>query len=313
MSEGTRSYAAVANYRLQATPACQGAIVLLHGLGGDLDQLWGVTSADVGGQAAAILAADARGHGQTHVPELGPLDFGVLAEDVVSLADGLGLGPRLVLVGVSMGAATALAVALSHPERVHGLVLVRPAWLNEPRPANLAPLAEIAALLRQFGPTAGAAVFRASRLYQECRAVSPLAAASLLDQFDKPYALARVRRLEDIPGAVPYEDPEAMRAVRAPTLVVGTPDDPLHPVAMARELAGLVAGSRLALITPRDLSAERNLADLRSAVGGFIAALPQMSPTPMDVPATGVPATGVPATGLPGAERVLSDEAGTSR
>ena len=121
-------------------------------------------------------------------------------------------------------------------------------------------------------------MFRASRLYQECQAVSPLAAASLLDQFAKPGAVARVRRLEDIPGAVPYEHPDAVRAVRAPTLVVGAPGDPMHPVGMARELAALVAGSRLALITPRDVSPERNLADLRAAVGGFIAGLPPMAP-----------------------------------
>ena len=38
-----------------------------------------------------------------------------------------------------------------------------------------------------------------------------------------------------------------------------------------------MAGSRLALITPRDLSPERNLADLRAAVGGFIAGLPRLT------------------------------------
>ncbi len=208
MSEGAVAYAAVANYRLQTRPGCRGAIVLLHGLGGDLEQLWGVTGAEVGGRPAAVLAADARGHGRTQLGDLGPLDFGVLAEDVLSLVDGLGLGPRLVLVGVSMGAATALAVALSSPERVHGLVLVRPAWLHEPRPENLAPLAEVAALLRRWGPVEGAAAFRASPTYRECQAVSPRAAASLVDQFGKPDALARVRRLEDLPGAVPYPHPE---------------------------------------------------------------------------------------------------------
>jgi hypothetical protein len=61
--------------------------------------------------------------------------------------------------------------------------------------------------------------------------------------------------------------------------VVGAPADPLHPVEFAQELARLLPRSRLALITARDLSPERNLADLRAAVGGFIAGLP-----PIDVP-----------------------------
>ena len=132
MSVVAGSYAAQAHYRLEAGPPCPGAIVLLHGLGGDLEQLWGITGAEVGGRPAAMLAPDARGHGHTQLPELGPLHFGVLAQDLLSLVDHLHLGQKLVLVGVSMGAATALAVALSRPERVHGLVLVRPAWLNEP-------------------------------------------------------------------------------------------------------------------------------------------------------------------------------------
>ncbi len=272
------SYAAMANYRLQAEAGCRGAIVLLHGLGGDLGQLWGVTGPEVGGRPAAILAPDARAHGETQFLGEGPLDFDVLGLDLMTLVDRLRVGPRLVLVGVSMGAATALAVALKCPQRVHGLVLVRPAWLHEPWPENLAAFGEIAALLSEQGPAGGRARFEASPLYREVRAVSPSTASSLLAQFDKPYARARVRRLEDLPGAVPYQHPNDLRAVRAPTLVVGAPGDPVHPVRFAQEMAGLIPGSRLTLITPRDLSPERNLADLKTAVGGFVAGLPPVGP-----------------------------------
>ena len=282
MSVVAGSYAAQAHYRLEAGPPCPGAIVLLHGLGGDLEQLWGITGAEVGGRPAAMLAPDARGHGHTQLPELGPLHFGVLAQDLLSLVDHLHLGQKLVLVGVSMGAATALAVALSRPERVHGLVLVRPAWLNEPRPKNLAPFAEVAALMREHGPGAGRALFEASTTYHDYKALSPSTGASLLDQFAKPFAFSRVRRLEELPGAVPYEHPGALQAVLAPTLVIGAPDDPLHPVEFAQELAGLLPWARLALITPRDLSPERNLADLRAAAGGFIAGLPPIDMLPAE-------------------------------
>ncbi|MGP8205313.1 MAG: alpha/beta fold hydrolase [Acidimicrobiales bacterium] len=270
---GAGSYAEAASYRLRAHEGGGGAIVLLHGLGGDLDQLWGATDGEVGGRPVPVLAADARAHGQTQMAELGRLNFEVLAQDVTSLVDRLQLGPKLVLVGVSMGAATALALALSEPQRVHGLVLVRPAWLNERWPKNLAAFGEIARLLRQNGPVDGRARFQASSLYQDVNAISPSTAASLLDQFDKPFALSRVRRLEDLPGSVPYDRPGTVRAVRVPTLVVGAPGDPVHPVQFAEELATLVPGGRLALITPRDLSLERNLADLRQAVNGSLARL----------------------------------------
>jgi pimeloyl-ACP methyl ester carboxylesterase len=131
-------------------------------------------------------------------------------------------------------------------------------------------LGQVAALLRAHGPVDGRALFRTSRSYQEVAAVSPSTAASLLAQFDKPLALERVRRLEDLPGAVPYDNPDDLRLVRAPTLVIGAPGDPSHPVRMAEELARLLPGSGMALITPRDVSPERNLADLKAAVRGFL-------------------------------------------
>src|ERR687889_604426 len=37
-----------------------------------------------------------------------------------------------------MGAGVALRFALAEPERVRGLVLIRPAWLDRPNPPNLA-------------------------------------------------------------------------------------------------------------------------------------------------------------------------------
>jgi pimeloyl-ACP methyl ester carboxylesterase len=267
------SYATTANYRLQLNGASGVAVVLLHGLGGDLAQLWGVTTGDVGGQPGPILAADAREHGSTSTPNQGPLSFQGMAHDVTSLTEHLQLGPKLVLVGVSMGAATALAVAVQDPGRVHGLIMVRPAWLNQPLPANLWAFPEVARLLRTEGPTRGRATFEQSARYRDVEAISPSGAASLLGQFDQPGAVARARRLEEMPASVPYQDPQSVRALSVPTLVIGAPRDPVHPVGYAEELASVVPGSRLAVLTSRDLSPERNRADLEVAVNRFLADL----------------------------------------
>jgi hypothetical protein len=59
-------------------------------------------------------------------------------------------------------------------------------------------------------------------------------------------------------------------------LVIGAPSDPVHPIGYAEELASLIPGSRLALLTSRDLSPERNRADLESNVTGFLADLAPM-------------------------------------
>jgi pimeloyl-ACP methyl ester carboxylesterase len=270
------SYASTANYRLELNGSHDGAVVLLHGLGGELGQLWGLMPGEVGGRPAPILAADAREHGSTFTADMGPLSFDAMAQDVTSLADNLQLGPKLVLVGVSMGAATALAVATLDPGRVHALVIVRPAWLNQPLPDNLRAFPEVARLLRAVGPETGRVIFQESARYREIEAISPSGAVSLLGQFDQPGAVARARRLEEMPSSVPYLDRGSIRSLSVPVLVIGAPSDPVHPIGYAEELASLMPGSRLAVLTSRDLSPERNRADLEAAVTRFLADLAPM-------------------------------------
>ena len=206
MRATTGSYAGVANYRLQGPEHGPGALVLLHGLGGDLDQLWSITDGRARGQPRRRTGRRRPG---TRPGRSGParptLDFGVLAGDVVALADHLreSSAPALVLVGVSMGAATALTLAISEePARAYALVLVRPARAQPGGPE------EPRRLRRGRGAvacpvTGGRALFQESVLYQEVKALSPSTAASLLAQFEKPSALERVRRLEDLPSSGP--------------------------------------------------------------------------------------------------------------
>jgi len=68
-----------------------------------------------------ILRYDQRGHGETDVPAR-PADFDGLAQDLAMLLDRVAID-RAIVVGVSMGAVTALRLAALHPKRVRGLVL----------------------------------------------------------------------------------------------------------------------------------------------------------------------------------------------
>jgi pimeloyl-ACP methyl ester carboxylesterase len=69
-----------------------------------------------------VIAMTARGHGQSDKPQTG-YEIADMAADVPLLLDALGI-ERAVIVGHSMGAAEALQVAASYPERVAGLVLI---------------------------------------------------------------------------------------------------------------------------------------------------------------------------------------------
>ena len=58
---------------------------------------------------------------------------------------------RAVVGGISMGAGMALNAATRYPERVAGLVLARPAWLDRPMPRRTVRLFDLlAGLLREL-------------------------------------------------------------------------------------------------------------------------------------------------------------------
>jgi 3-oxoadipate enol-lactonase len=75
-----------------------------------------------------VVAYDARGHGESGpAPSPGAYEYADLAADLVAVLDGRGID-RAVLIGHSMGAATAIRLALEAPERVAGLVQITPAY-----------------------------------------------------------------------------------------------------------------------------------------------------------------------------------------
>ena len=77
------------------------------------------------------VAYDTRGHGQSAVGT-GPCAISDLADDALAVMDAVGLD-RAVICGLSLGGATAMAVAETAPQRVAGLVLANTAVTFPPR------------------------------------------------------------------------------------------------------------------------------------------------------------------------------------
>src|SRR5882724_10784430 len=74
------------------------------------------------------ISYDARGHGESDpAPEPGAYEYADLAGDLGVVMDSLEVA-RGVVAGASMGAHTALAFALAHPERVAAVVAITPAF-----------------------------------------------------------------------------------------------------------------------------------------------------------------------------------------
>jgi 3-oxoadipate enol-lactonase len=101
-------------------------VVLLHGLTASADLNWFGAFDGLAGAGFRVLSVEHRGYagGPPLARERGRFRCRLedLADDVVEVADGLGL-ERFVPVGYSMGGAVAQLVWRRHPERVAGLVL----------------------------------------------------------------------------------------------------------------------------------------------------------------------------------------------
>ena len=97
------------------------AVVFLHGFGAALYS-WRHTLPAVAGAGYRVIAFDNRGFGFSDKPAHG-YSNAAYARLVIALLDSLGISSA-VLVGHSMGGAIASEVALAHPDRVRGLVLI---------------------------------------------------------------------------------------------------------------------------------------------------------------------------------------------
>jgi pimeloyl-ACP methyl ester carboxylesterase len=95
--------------------------VFLHGFGASLYS-WRHTLPAVAGAGYRVIAFDNRGFGFAEKPAHG-YGNAAYARLVIALLDSLGISSA-VLVGHSMGGAIASEVALAHPDRVRGLVLI---------------------------------------------------------------------------------------------------------------------------------------------------------------------------------------------
>lgn len=262
--------------------------VLLHGLGADRRQpleLFGPvveSAASLSGLPVdPVVAPDVRAHGSS--PQIGkPAEFELdaLAREVAaSVTSELAKLPEhpahapVTLIGISMGAAIALRIAMLELIPVRRAVFVRPAFTSEPLPVHLRAFPVIAELLTRLGPVEGAEAFRESSLFQQVNAASPLGGRGLLTQFTATDAAARAIRLAEIPRNRVYRDPATLSALAArgiPSLVVAAPRDPVHPEAVAAEwAAGL--GSALQRVLARDDGQPAQTDALRAVVAKWLA------------------------------------------
>jgi 3-oxoadipate enol-lactonase len=160
--------------------------------------------------------------------------------------DGLGL-ERAVLAGASMGAHTALRLALARPERVRALALITPSF-DPAAPRDERELARWDALargLREDGVEGFVRAYDLAAVPDAWRGTVERVLRQRLAAHEHPLAVADA--LEAVPRSRPFEDVAELASIDVPAVVVGSRDeaDPGHPLQAAERYVAAIPSARL--------------------------------------------------------------------
>ena len=208
-------------------------IVLLHGLSATRRNVV-QGSRHLIKRGYRLIGYDARGHGASTPGE--SYDYGELVDDLGAVLDHLGID-RTALVGSSMGAATAMAFTLEHPERVAALVQITPAYTGYARTGDVDgdSLERMASELERGGVDAFVEVAQPEGLPERWREIAREATRQRMERHDDPSAVAAA--LRQVPRSVAWKGLEVLCDLDVPVLIVGSRDeaDSLHPLGIAEE------------------------------------------------------------------------------
>jgi len=227
------------------------AVVCLHGLTATRRHVL-MGSRALARSGHRVVLYDARGHGASApAPVAGPEGYGYeeLAGDLGDVLDGLGID-RAVLVGVSMGAHTAVRFGLDRPDRVAGLVLITPAYLPDRFPAGLDRWDDLSRGLREGGIEGFVAAYDVDGVAPRWRETLVTALRQRMAAHDHLDAVADA--LAGGPRSRPFTALDDLLRISVPTLVVGSRDDadPGHPLEAAEVYAGAIPRASLAVEEP---------------------------------------------------------------
>ena len=224
-----------------------------------------------------IISLDLAGHGLTRTPA----GYQISTEGQVAVVDGLTrrLGvQRFVLGGNSMGGGVAWNYALTHPERLEGLVLVDSVGLPAEGKREGAPL-----VFKLLANPVGRAVLKsidlrpmAEKGLKQAYFDETLVTPALVDRYAN-LAMAPGRR-ELIMGGQSRPRQAVTRArlakIATPTLVMSGANDALVPVSAAEALAAAIPGAKLIIYpgvghVPMEQIPERSAGDLKAFLAGL--------------------------------------------
>ena len=240
-------------------------LVLIHGAG-DSSAVWEKQTAYFS-KNHRVLAVDLPGHG-ARSREPGMDRHEKNAEEVCRIMDQQGIS-QAVVAGHSMGGAVALTMALEHPQRLQGLVLVATGARMKMRPDFLEQA-------RQTAEQFGSEVPSSTHIIPIEQMVHPAIPADVVLWLkDRIGGASAQATYADFQANNNFDVMNRLAEIRVPALVIGGSEDRMAPRKFAEFLASSIPGARLEVFDPcgHYPQAEQEEAFNR-AVESFLSAIP---------------------------------------
>ena len=191
----------------------------------------------------SVLTYDLLGHGES-APPAGTPDLAMFSRQLLRLMDRCGI-ERAAVVGFSLGGMIARRCALDHQDRLSALAI-----LNSPHDRSAAERDAVRARVRQTeveGPSANVDSALERWFTPAFRAGAPEVIALVREWImrNDPAVYPRIYRVLAEGDA---EIANGLERIACPALVMTGADDPGNTPAMARAMAGLIPGARLAIL-----------------------------------------------------------------
>jgi len=243
-------------------------VILLHGLTATRRYVV-MGSRYLSRAGVELVGYDVRGHGASSpAPSPTAYEYSDMAADLDAVVDAI--GAPAVLVGNSMGAATAAAYALAHPERVSALVQITPGFSGSGREDDeMGDWDALADGLERGGVDGFMAAYVPPK-EPKFREAALKFTRQRLERHEHPEAVVHALRV--VPRSLAFDGLDALRALEMPALVIGSRDesDPGHPLALAQAYAQHLDGALLLVEGPGESPLAWQGAQLSRAIESFL-------------------------------------------
>ncbi|HTX44009.1 MAG TPA: alpha/beta fold hydrolase [Methanocella sp.] len=219
-------------------------LLLIHGLGSS-HKIWKNTIR-AASRFFKVYAPDLPGFGRSDKPNV-PYGVQYYVDLLGAFMDKFGIG-KASIAGASMGGAIAAAFTATHPDRVVKLVL-----------ADATGLTPLGGVLAGIPPAMGMAywlvsldkgllkMFGEGSFYDRAAIPDEMIEDEWANMKDSAYRNALARNAIDL-SRVRADYADALRSIRAPTLIIWGRDDRIMPVSDAQKYRELISGSAVVIL-----------------------------------------------------------------